>query len=144
MERPTSWFRVWDWDSHIQRPQWPQMSDSVGDDKPNSHFNETIQRDFRPLVFFIHNSNLPGPLTKGLKYSRFWLSIRPKIWISSRNLNQNLKYVNPLVSGLGRFELGKNLVISLQRQKRSLIAMVDFGYPVSYKALSPIAKHKLL
>ena len=34
-------------------------------------FKETIQRDFWPSVFFPH-SNLPGPLTNGLKYVRFW------------------------------------------------------------------------
>ena len=37
------------------------------------YFQGTVQWDFRPLVFFLHYSNLPGPLTNGFKYFRFWL-----------------------------------------------------------------------
>ena len=33
----------------------------------------TEQRDFD--LHFFHNSNLPGPLTNGLKYFRFWFRI---------------------------------------------------------------------
>ena len=33
-------------------------------------FKGTVQRDFRPPVFF-HNSSLPGLLSNGLKYFRF-------------------------------------------------------------------------
>ena len=29
---------------------------------------------------------------------------KPKIWLTPRNINQNRKYINPLVSGLGRIE----------------------------------------
>ena len=38
------------------------------------YFKRTIQRDFRPPVFFSHNLNLPGPMTNGLKYFRVWNS----------------------------------------------------------------------
>ena len=120
-----------------------------------------VQRDFRPQVFF-HNSNLPVPLTNGLKYFRFWLRIHrvirilsPKIWlpglsypskavsrgmiprrvnpcgesistgyhtpasqffytkfwITRWNLNQNWKYLIPLISGPGWFEWWKKLAV---------------------------------
>ena len=36
-------------------------------------FKQTVQRDFQPPVF--HNSSLPGPLTNGFKYFKFWFSL---------------------------------------------------------------------
>ena len=48
-----------------------------------SNIKGTVQQDFR--TSFFHNSNLPGPLTNGLKYFRFWLRIRRVIQIF-RNL----------------------------------------------------------
>ena len=40
-----------------------------------SHFEGTVQGDFRPSLFF-HHSNQPEPLTNGLKYFRFWFRFR--------------------------------------------------------------------
>ena len=44
-----------------------------------SNIKGTVQQDFR--TSFFHNSNLPGPLTNGLKYFRFWLRIHSVIQI---------------------------------------------------------------
>ena len=40
----------------------------------------TVQRDFRPLVFFIISTSL-SPLTNGLKYFRIWFRFRQDIRI---------------------------------------------------------------
>ena len=43
-------------------------------------FKGTVQQDFRSTVLF-HHSNLPWPLTNGLKCFRFWGRIRRVIRI---------------------------------------------------------------
>ena len=48
-----------------------------GQTRKEMRIKGSVQREFRPLVYFLRNSNLQRPLTDGLKYFRY-LGIIPK------------------------------------------------------------------
>ena len=59
-------------------------------------FNGPVQRDFQPPVF-VHNYNLLGTLTNGVKYFRFWLGIWFPASQSSRRVNKKTHTNRPKV-----------------------------------------------
>ena len=75
---------------------------------PHRWFKGPVQRDFQPPVF-VHNYNLLGTLTNGVKYFRFWLGIcelfkffnLPGVWFpasqSSRRVNKKTHTNRPKV-----------------------------------------------